>query len=107
MCQPEDLIDDIDKLVSFFEHKGADFAIMHCISIYPTPRENSQLNTITTLKSRYPNITIGWSYEDPNDIEIAKIAYSLGARVFERHVGIENEKHKLNKYSSNPHQVSK
>ena len=102
------LIEDIDKLVSFFEHKGSDFAIMHCISIYPTPRESSQLNMITSLKVRYPNLTIGWStHEDPNDIEIAKIAYSLGARVFERHVGIENEKYKLNKYSSTPDQVLK
>ena len=102
------LVDDIDKLVSFFEHKGSDFAIMHCVSIYPTPREKSQLNMITTLRKRYPNLTIGWStHEDPNDFEIAKIAYSLGARVFERHVGIENTKYKLNKYSSNPEQISK
>lgn len=102
------LIDDIDKLVSFFEHKGSDFAIMHCISIYPTPREKSQLNMISTLKIRYPHLTVGWStHEDPNDVEIAKIAYSLGARVFERHVGIENKKYTLNKYSSNPNQVSK
>ena len=102
------LIEDIDKLVSFFEHKGSDFAIMHCISIYPTPRESSQLNMITSLKEdEYPNLTIGWStHEDPNDIEIAKIAYSLGAS-FERHVGIENEEYKLNKYSSTPDQVLK
>jgi N-acetylneuraminate synthase len=27
------LISEIDDLVSFFEHKGCDFAIMHCVSI--------------------------------------------------------------------------
>ena len=31
------LIEDIDNLVSFFTHRGSHFAMMHCVSIYPTP----------------------------------------------------------------------
>ena len=30
-------ISDIDKLVSFSEHRAIDFSLMHCVSIYPTP----------------------------------------------------------------------
>ena len=101
-------IDEIDQVVSFFEHKGTDFALMHCISIYPTPSNQSQLGFLTKLKNRYPRITIGWStHEDPDNYDISKIAYSLGARIFERHVGIETENYKLNKYSSNPTQAQK
>ena len=37
-------INDIDKIVSFFDHKGVDFAIMHCVSLYPTPPELCELN---------------------------------------------------------------
>lgn len=60
-------IDEIDQVVSFFEHKGTDFALMHCISIYPTPYNQSQLGFLTKLKNRYPRITIGWStHEDPD-----------------------------------------
>ena len=36
-------LDDIDNVVSFFQHKGVDFALMHCISIYPTPSKEMQL----------------------------------------------------------------
>ncbi len=93
-------IKEIDNLVSFFEHRGNDFCIMHCVSIYPTPKEELNLNLIETFKGRYPHKTIGWStHEDPNDFEIVKLAYSKGARVFEKHIGLENKKYKNNKYS--------
>lgn len=96
-------IDDIDNLVSFAHHKGLDFAIMHCISIYPTPAELCQLNQITELKNRYPNVTIGWStHEDPADTDPVKVGYAKGARMFERHVGVPTEGSPLNAYSSNP-----
>ena len=101
-------IDQIDDLVSFFNHKGVDFSIMHCISIYPTPTDETQIGFIQTLKNRYPKIEIGWStHEDPEQMDIIKIAYALGSRMFERHVGISNDKYKLNAYSSTPEQVSK
>ena len=96
-------INQIDNLVSFFEHKGVTFSLMHCVSIYPMNEENAQLNFILKLKSRYPNITIGWStHESPDNFSIIKMAYSCGARMYERHVGIENDIYTLNKYSSTP-----
>lgn len=94
------LIKDIDNLVSFFDHRGNDFCIMHCVSIYPTPKNQLNLNLIQTLKQRYNNKIIGWStHEDPNNYEIIKLAYSKGARVFEKHIGLENKDYKNNKYS--------
>ena len=100
-------IPEIDNLVSFLDHRACDFAIMHCVSIYPTPPEDCNLVQIKLLKERYRDKTIGWStHEDPNNLEAIQIAYSLGARMFERHVGISNEKYILNKYSSTPKQIS-
>lgn len=101
-------ISDIDNLVSFFEHRYVKFAIMHCVSIYPTPYEKLHLEKIATLKKRYPNITIGFStHEEPDNYEAVQIAYAKGARIFERHVGIPTETITLNKYSSTPEQVEK
>ncbi len=101
------LIKDIDNLVSFFEHRGNDFCIMHCVSIYPTPKNELNLNLIQTLKQRYKDKIIGWStHEDPNDFEIVKLAYSKGARVFEKHIGLENNDYKNNKYSIDLEQFS-
>ncbi len=101
-------IEDIDNLVSFLDHKASNFAIMHCVSIYPTPSKDCNLVQISVLKQRYPNNVIGWStHEDPNSLEPVQVAYSLGARMFERHVGFETNKYKLNSYSSNPSQLNK
>ena len=95
-------INNIDEIVSFFDHKGVQYAIMHCVSIYPTPVEKLNLNFIETLNERYPNKVIGWStHEDPKNVDIIKIAYAKGARMFERHIGQETSKYKLNTYSSN------
>ena len=102
------LISEIDDLVSFFDHKGCDYSIMHCVSIYPTPNEKCNLNQIDVLKNRYINKTIGWStHESPDNYLPIVIALSKGARMFERHVGIETSSIKLNKYSSTPDQIEK
>ena len=101
-------IDEIDKIVSFFDHKKQNFALMHCISIYPSPNETLQLNVISDLIKRYPKIVIGWStHENPDDALPSTLAYSLGARIFEKHIGIKSKKYKLNNYSTNPNQFLK
>lgn len=100
------LQEEVDDLVSFFVHRGCDFALMHCVSIYPTPDEACQLGNIAEFKERYPGRTIGWStHEPPQDTAQVAIAAALGAEMFERHVGVETDKIKLNAYSSTPQQV--
>ncbi len=98
--------DEIDWLVNFFETERTDFALMHCVALYPTPDDKLQLNQITAMRERYRDVTIGWStHEDQNATAPVQIAYALGARMFERHVGLNTEKHKLNSYSSTPEQL--
>ncbi|MGE3627445.1 MAG: N-acetylneuraminate synthase family protein [Hyphomicrobiales bacterium] len=98
----------IDDLYSFFQHKGADFAFMHCVSIYPTPAEHLQLNQIDLFRRRYPDITVGWStHEDQDALGPVQIAYAKGARMFERHVGVESGDIRLNAYSSRPEQADR
>ena len=47
-----------------------------------------------------------WStHEDPNDCNAVKVAYALGGRMFERHVGVATDTVKLNAYSSTPAQA--
>jgi sialic acid synthase SpsE/quercetin dioxygenase-like cupin family protein len=95
-------IEHIDKLVKMFKNKY--LGLMHCVSIYPTPNEKMYLSNITKFIERYPNITIGFStHEDPSNTDVIRIAYALGARMFEKHVGVDI----LNKYSASPEQVDK
>jgi sialic acid synthase SpsE/mannose-6-phosphate isomerase-like protein (cupin superfamily) len=101
-------MDKIDRLVSFLESKNMHFALMHCVAIYPTPNNRLRLNQINLLKERFPHVPIGFStHEDPDNSVAIQIAYAKGARLFERHVGMETEKHKLNRYSSRPEQIAR
>ena len=49
---------------------------------------------------------VGYSgREAPDNFDVVKVAVAKGATILERHVGIETETIKLNKYSMNPEQV--
>jgi len=101
-------ISQIDQMVQIFDQNNLDYALHHCVSIYPTPPDKLQLNQIEFLKNRYKNIPIGWStHEDPDDTVTVQMAAAKGAVLFERHVGLETDKHKLNKYSSTPERVKR
>lgn len=101
-------IDEIDKVVSFFTHRDKNICLMHCVGEYPTAKENLHLNQIDFFRDRYPDITIGYStHEQPDNYDAIKIAISKGAKVFERHVGIQTDKYSLNNYSSQPEQIDK
>lgn len=96
----------IDKIVSFFQHRGKKFAIMHCVGEYPTSSNNLQLNQITQLKERYPGVPIGYStHEDPENTDAIFLAVGKGACIFEKHVAINTEKYTNNAYSVSPSQV--
>ena len=99
-------LEDIDKVVSFFEHRSRTLHLMHCVGEYPTPDNNLQLNQIDLLKSRYPRHEVGYStHEKPENIDAIKISIAKGATIFERHVGVETDTIKLNTYSSTPKQI--
>ena len=101
-------LEDIDKVVSFLQHRGKKLAIMHCVGEYPTVAEHLQLNQIDLIKNRYPGVPVGFStHESPDDFDNIKIAIAKGAKIFEKHVGIKTEKYSLNAYSANPEQTKK
>ena len=101
-------ITQIDNLVSFFTNRSETFALMHCVSIYPTPNHQLNLGFLKRLISRYPHIPVGYSgHEAPENTDVAKLAVALGAQLFERHVGVPTDKISLNKYSMDPKQVEK
>ncbi len=96
---------EIDKIVSFYSKRNQNFCLMHCVSIYPSNNSTLNLNFIKNLKKRYGEIPIGWStHENPNELLPAVLAYTNGASIFEKHIGVVSKKYKLNEYSINPHQ---
>jgi len=99
-------IQEIEYLVYLFQQHGVEFALEHCVSVYPTPHNMLQLNQIEYLNQHFNGVPIGWStHENPDDLTTIQIAVAKGSVLFERHVGIENEGHTLNDYSSTPEQI--
>ena len=99
-------IESIDNLVSFFRHRAVNFALMHCISIYPTNPNDCNLSFINTLKRRYPELSIGWStHEPPNNTDLVISAISAGADLLERHICLPNGDKPQNAYSSTPEEL--
>ena len=101
-------LDEIDKVVSFFQNRQKRFALMHCVGEYPTKPDTLNLNQIDLLKQRYPGVTVGYStHEEPDDIESIQIAVGKGASIFEKHVAVETEAFAKNEYSATPHQITR
>ena len=100
---------DIDDLVLFFEHRDIPLAINHCVSVYPSEKEELELNQIDFLKKRYPGHVIGFSTHEKNDdIESAMLmAYAKGARTFERHIDIEADNIPVSPYCSLPEDLDR
>ena len=99
-------LEEIDRVVSFFEHRKKDLVLMHCVGECPTEKSRLELGQIDLLRIRYPKLKIGYStHESPDNFDSIKIAVGKGAFLFEKHVGITENGVKLNAYSANPEQL--
>lgn len=69
--------EEIYNLVSKY-HKN--FALLHCVSAYPTPYEDINLKIIPELKQKFSDIVIGYSGHEIGT-HISACAVALGAKV--------------------------
>ena len=91
---------DMDNIHSFFKHRGINFAMLHCVGLYPLRNADTQLEVMTRMMKRYHDIHIGYSGHEPaENTDIVKMAIAKGAGILERHVGLEAGDIKLNAYS--------
>jgi len=94
------------KVYNLFKKNNRDFSFMHCVGEYPTPVENSNLERIKILKNEFSDIEIGFStHESPEQKSMSSYAVALGCSILEKHVGVETEMIKLNKYSNTSDQM--
>uniref|UniRef100_A0A1B0A0F3 AFP-like domain-containing protein n=1 Tax=Glossina pallidipes TaxID=7398 RepID=A0A1B0A0F3_GLOPL len=81
----------INRIVEIMkENNKFNYALMHCISAYPTQPQDCRLRMITLLKQKFPDVLIGYSGHELG-IEISKAAVSLGARILERHFTLDKK----------------
>jgi len=80
-------IKDIQIATKIFKKYKCKFILMHCVSTYPCPIEDLNLNTILTLKKKF-KCEIGYSGHETS-VSPTLLAYFLGANYIERHITLD------------------
>ena len=99
---------DIIKVISYFKNRKVDISFLYCVAKYPSSSNELNLSFFNYLKKKYGERIIGFSTHEDPEIEISPaVAFGAGVKIFEKHVGIETKKIKLNKYSVSPEDLEK
>ena len=78
--------DEIERTVAHMGERGADFAILHCVSTYPAPFENLNLRMIERLRAF--GVPVGYSSHE-RGIAMPIAAVALGACIIEKHITLD------------------
>jgi N,N'-diacetyllegionaminate synthase len=76
-----------DALSILKRHNHTKAAFLHCVSLYPTPREEANLRRIQALKN-YVGGVVGYS-DHTEGIEASVAAVAMGAKIIEKHFTID------------------
>ena len=80
-------IDEVDRAISIF--KNNNLSLLHCVSSYPTPLNECNLDMIKFLKERY-KVKVGYSGHEIGYLP-SLAAVSVGAEIIERHFTLDNK----------------
>ena len=75
---------EIDMAFNVIAPNCSSFAFLQCTSSYPAKYEELNIRVISTLREKYPETVIGFSSHE-NGISAPIAAYTLGARIIEKH----------------------
>jgi sialic acid synthase SpsE len=82
-------LEEVDKVADFLKKRKVDFALMHCVSKYPCPPEDLQIQTVNFFKDRY-GIPTGFS-DHSIGIDSALAAVAIGATIIEKHFSLSRD----------------
>lgn len=75
---------DIDRAVDAILPLNPQLCLLQCTASYPADAKDMNLQVIVALRERFPGLVIGLS-DHQNGIALAPVAYTLGARLIEKH----------------------
>jgi sialic acid synthase SpsE len=81
--------DEISRAVDIFKKYNCPLALMHCVSAYPTPLDQCNLELIAILRSRY-EIPVGYSGHELGFLP-SICAVAMGAQIIERHFTLDKK----------------
>lgn len=82
-------LSEVDLAVRRVREAGCvGLALMHCVSLYPTPEELVNLRAMTTLKNVFPDVPVGFSDHTPG-VAMSVAAVARGAVCIEKHLTLD------------------
>lgn len=83
----------------------SDLTLLHCVSAYPAPVEQTNLATMVALKKHFPDVKIGLS-DHTMGTDVSVTAVALGAQVIEKHFTIARSDGGVDSaFSLEPHEL--
>jgi sialic acid synthase SpsE len=82
-------LDEIDTTVGWLRGWGTPFALLHCVSGYPTPPKYANLCWIDELSRRF-NVPVGYS-DHTIGIAAGALAAAAGALIIEKHLTFDRD----------------
>jgi len=80
-------MDDVQRAYDLITAENPNIAILQCTAAYPCEPEEMNLKVITTFRENFPDKVIGLS-DHQSGISMALVAFTLGARIVEKHFTI-------------------
>lgn len=80
---------EIERAIKFIQEKNNQVCLLHCVSKYPCPPEELNLETIEFYKEEF-NIPIGFS-DHSIGVESAVVAAAMGATFIEKHFSLSRD----------------
>jgi sialic acid synthase SpsE len=82
-------LEEIDTAADIFKKYDTPLVLLHCVSAYPTPLDQCNMNMINILKDRY-DLPVGYSGHELGYLP-SLTAVAMGAVAIERHYTLDNE----------------
>ncbi|OEU66073.1 MAG: N-acetylneuraminic acid synthase [Desulfovibrio sp. S3730MH75] len=84
-------MDEIGHAVSVLRKAGcSDLTLLHCVSGYPTPSEQTNLSAIDTLRKTF-GCGVGWSDHTVEEGVISRAVHKYGASMIEFHLDLDEK----------------
>jgi len=80
-------LDEIETAVQIFKNNKCTLFLLHCVSSYPTPLNECNLNAINTLRSKF-DLKVGYSGHEIGYLPTIS-AVAMGASIVERHFTLD------------------
>lgn len=77
-------LDSIENAVCILSRHSVPYALMHCVSMYPTPYDKVRLGALSEIAGRFPDVVLGLSDHSFKNYTCFA-AVSLGASIVEKH----------------------